>query len=317
MSPPPDALRSSYAACRRVTRQCGSSFYPSFFLLDGPRRRAMEAVYAFLRYTDDLADGPEPIPLRREALARWRRSVAESLPGGLSFVEAAGPRPSGSPSVQSGVAGRPDPHLLLPALADACSRFRVPVEHLFAVFDGVEMDLQQRRYHTFEELMEYCDRVASAVGLVCIHLWGFRGEDAVAPARCCGRAFQLTNILRDLREDAERGRVYLPLEDFHRCGYAPDDLIQGVADDRFDRLMALQIDRARELFREGVLLFDWLERPGQRVFGMMASTYGLLLEAMARRPRSVLQRRVRLPLGTRLAIAARWTLLPARRPCVP
>mgnify|MGYP000061884569 CR=1 FL=1 len=317
MSRAPDALRASYAACRRMARRSGSSFYPSFLLLDGPRRRAMEAVYAFLRYTDDLADGPAPIPGRREALARWRFAVAESLPGGLSFVEAAGARRSASGAADSGVDGQPDALLLLPALADACRRFRVPVEHLFAVLDGVEMDLQQRRYRTFDALMEYCDRVASAVGLVCIHLWGFRGEDALRPARCCGRAFQLTNILRDLREDADRGRVYLPLEDFDQCGYSPGDLLRGVADDRFDRLMALQIGRARELFREGVLLFDWLERPGRRMFGMMASTYGRLLETIARRPRSVLQRRVRLPLGMRLAIAARWTLLPAQRPRVP
>lgn len=317
MSSPHDALRSSYAACRRMTQRSGSSFYPSFFLLDAPRRRAMEAVYAFLRYTDELADGPTPISSRREALACWRRAVAERLPGGLAFADAMGARQAASGSRDVNLNGQPDGLVLLPALADVCQRFHVPVDHLFAVLDGVEMDLQERQYRTFDELMEYCDRVASAVGLVCIHLWGFTGEGALQPARACGRAFQLTNILRDVKEDADRGRVYLPLEDLAQCGYAPGDLRQGVADARFDRLMALQIGRARELFREGVVLFDWLDRPGRRIFGMMVSTYGRLLATIARQPRSVLQRRVRLPFWVRLGLAARWTLLPPRRPRVP
>ncbi len=277
----------------------------------------MEAVYAFLRYTDDLADGPGPISHRREALAQWRVAVAENLPGGPDFVAAAAASRSGWAEAISCPQGLPDGRLLLPALADVCRRFRVPVEHLFAVLDGVEMDLQQRRYHTFDELMEYCDRVASAVGLVCIHLWGFRGEAAFGPARCCGRAFQLTNILRDVKEDVAQGRLYFPLEDLEQYGFTPDEFLRGVADERFDRLMALEIDRARELFREGMRLFDWLEPPGRKIFGMMASTYGRLLETIAREPRSVLQRRVSLPLLTRLALAARWMLLPPRRPRLP
>jgi phytoene synthase len=186
-----------------------------------------------------------------------------------------------------------------------------------AVIEGVEMDLEGRRYRTFGELTEYCERVASAVGLVCIHVWGFRGEGALGPARRCGLAFQLTNILRDLREDAARGRIYLPLEDLDRCGYSPDELARGVADERFDRLMAVQMDRARGLYREGAELFDWLEAPGQRIFGMMAATYYGLLEAIASQPRRVLRGRVRLSLLERLRIAARWILLPARRSALP
>jgi len=318
MSLPHDALQASYAVCHRMTRRSGSSFYSSFLLLDKPRRRAMEAVYAFLRYTDDLADGPAPASVRRDALARWRFAIAEALPGGLGFV-GPGLRPPGPKNTYGdvGLNGQSDGLLLLPALADVCQRFHVPVEHLFAVLDGVEMDLQERRYRTFDELMEYCDRVASAVGLVCIHLWGFRGQGAFGPVRCCGRAFQLTNILRDVKEDADRGRVYLPMEDLARCGYSPGELVRGLADERFDQLMNLQIDRAGELFRQGVLLFDWLDRPGRRIFGMMASTYARLLAIIARRPRSVLERRVTLPWGTRLWLAARWALLPARRPRLP
>jgi phytoene synthase len=202
-------------------------------------------------------------------------------------------------------------------LADVCRRFCIPAEHFLAVIEGVEMDLEGRCYRTFDELTEYCDRVASAVGLVCIHVWGFRGEGALGPTRRCGLAFQLTNILRDLKEDAARGRIYLPLEDLNRCGYSPDDLARGVADERFERLMAIQIDRARGLYREGAELFDWLEPPGRRIFGMMVATYYRLLETIARQPRRVLEGRVRLSPLERLRIAARWMLLPARRAALP
>lgn len=302
MSCPSDALQSSYAACRRVSRGAGSNFYPCFLLLNGPRRQAMEAIYAFMRHTDDLGDGAGPIAERREAVARWRSAVADAL-AGVPYSLVLGAQYSEC--------------TLLPALADVHHRFRIPTEHFLAVIEGVEMDLEGRRYRTYDELTVYCDRVASAVGLVCIHVWGFRGEGAMGPARCCGRAFQLTNILRDLKEDAARERIYLPLDDLNRCGYSPGELASGVADERFDRLMALQIDRARALYREGVGLFDWLDPPGRRIFGMMVATYHGLLSAIARQPRRVLEGRVRLSLLQRLRIAARWTLLPARRPVLP
>lgn len=207
--------------------------------------------------------------------------------------------------------------LWLPALADAVGRFRIPAEYLFAVIEGVEMDLDGRQYRTFAELSEYCDRVASAVGLACIHVWGFRGEGGFPLARCCGRAFQLTNILRDLKEDAARGRVYLPREELEEFGYSPLDLARGAADERFDRLMAFQIDRARRLYREGAGLFEWLEPPGRRIFGMMIHTYWRLLEAIARQPRRVFYGRVRLSGWEKLRIAARWSLLPPRRSALP
>jgi phytoene synthase len=268
----------------------------------------MDAIYAFMRHTDDLGDSGGPIAERREAVARWRHAVIEALSGD----EAAAP--STQYSILSTQYSAP---ALLPALADVCRRFCIPAEHFLAVIEGVEMDLEGRCYRTFDELTEYCDRVASAVGLVCIHVWGFRGEGALGPTRRCGLAFQLTNILRDLKEDAARGRIYLPLEDLNRCGYSPDDLARGVADERFERLMAIQIDRARGLYREGAELFDWLEPPGRRIFGMMVATYYRLLETIARQPRRVLEGRVRLSPLERLRIAARWMLLPARRAALP
>jgi phytoene synthase len=324
-----DAIAESRAYCRRVARRAGSSFYPCFALLKSPKREAMEALYAFLRHTDDLADGPAPLAERRAALNQWREAVMAAISNpsrAVSAREGSGEErkaESGKPSADTPsrfpLSAFPSPHpsSLIPALADAVQRFHVPPEHLLAVFDGVQMDLDGRRYETFDELAEYCHKVASAVGLACIHIWGFRSEAAFEPARRCGLAFQLTNILRDLKEDVSRRRIYLPLNELRECGYSPDDLLRGVADQRFDRLMAIQIGRARRLYHEGAGLFDFLEPDGRRVFGMMTATYHALLQRIARRPRQVVARRVRLGRWQKLRIAARWMLLPPRRSSLP
>jgi len=203
--------------------------------------------------------------------------------------------------------------LILPALADAVRQFQIPPEHLFAVLDGVEMDLDRRCYETFDELWRYCDRVASAVGLCCIHIWGFRGPDAFAPARQAGIALQLTNILRDLKEDAAAGRVYLPIEDLRQCGYSADDLLAGVADGRFRRLMAMEIARAERFYADGAELLESLAPPGRRMFGLLMATYHALLHEIARRPASVFRRRIRLSRLKKLQLLARWSLWPPRK----
>ena len=328
MSGAADAIAESRAYCHRVARRAGSSFYPCFALLKPPKREAMEALYAFLRHTDDIADGPEPLAERRAALNQWREAVMAAFRvQGSGFR---GKAESGKRKAESGKGAgvsahrfplsafrSPRPSSLIPSLADAVHRFRIPPEHLLAVLDGVQMDLDGRRYETFDELAEYCHKVASAVGLACIHIWGFRSEAAFEPARRCGLAFQLTNILRDLKEDVSRRRIYLPLSELRQCGCSPDELLRGVADQRFDRLMAIQIDRARRLYREGAELFNFLEADGRRVFGMMTATYHALLQEIARRPRQVLSRRVRLGRWQKLRIAARWRLLPPRRSSLP
>ncbi len=199
---------------------------------------------------------------------------------------------------------------ILPALADAVARFHIPVEHLRAVIDGVEMDLQRHRYETFDELRLYCERVASAVGLACIHIWGFRGPGAFEPARQAGIAVQLTNILRDLKEDAAADRIYLPLADLRACGYGIADLAAGVVDPRFHRLMAMEVDRAEQLYDAGRELMSWLEPAGRRIFGLMMATYRSLLRRIGRRPADVFRRRVRICRPTRLRLAARWLLWP-------
>ena len=312
MSRAEPAIGASYLACRQMSRRAGSNFYPCFLLLPKPKRRAMDALYAFTRHTDDLTDNAEPAPVRREALARWRASLEAALSGDL---DGWGNADSGED--RRGGPDRPPREALLPALADTVARFRIPAEHLFAVIDGVAMDLAPARYDTFDALVSYCERVASAVGLACIHIWGFRGDEALEPARKCGIAFQLTNILRDVREDAQQGRVYLPREDLERFGHSVDDLRAGVVDERFDRLMQFEIDRARRFYHEGAELFDRLEPDGRRIFGMMITVYHRLLERIGHRPRDVFGGRVALSRWQKLRIAARWALLPTGRSALP
>lgn len=307
MNVSPDTIDASYGFCRQMSRRAGSSFPVAFLLLPREKRRAMEALYAFMRHTDDLADDPASNGPRCEALTAWRAALERVLGDGGRGTGGEGER-NGEPEELQFPVSR-----ILPALADTVKRFRIPREHLLAVIDGVEMDLDRRRYETFDELRQYCERVASAVGLACIHIWGFRGPEAFEPARQAGVALQLTNILRDLREDAEAGRVYLPQADLRDCDYSVDDLLAGVADERFHRLMAMEVVRAEQFYANSTELMDWLEPPGRRIFGLMTATYRRLLRKIARRPDDVLHRRVRLSSFEKTRLIARWSLLPPRK----
>ena len=290
MSSSPETIRNSYEHCRQLCRRARSNFIASFLLLPKAKRRGMYALYAFMRHTDNLADNLHPPQQRARDLAQWREALDGALRGEVDA----------------------ESFPLLPALADTVTQFNIPPKHLHAVINGVEMDLIQRRYETFEELEGYCRLVASAVGLACIHIWGFRGREALEPAAKCGLAMQITNILRDLAEDAREDRVYLPIEEITRCGYSVDELKQGVVNGSFERIMRLQIDRAERLYIEGGVLLDYLEPDGRRIFGMMMDTYRSLLGKIARRPSDVFSHRVRLSRWGKLRIAARWLLCPSR-----
>lgn len=275
-------LAVSYALCRRMAKQSASSFYYSFLLLPRAKRTAMCALYAFLRYTDDLGDSAETTGARRSALARWREALAAASNGEFE-------------------------HPILPALKDTINRFSIPLNYLHAVIDGVETDLAAVRFATFAELEQYCRRVASAVGMACIHIWGFRAPEALVPADHCGMAFQLTNILRDLKEDAARDRVYLPAEDLERFGYSVADLKRGIADSRFRALLDFEIARAERYYAEAWHLLEWLDPDGKRIYSAMLSTYHGLLQRIKRG--DVLSRRVSVSAWQRMRIAL-GTLLP-------
>lgn len=275
-------IDDSYRHCQRLARRAASNFYFSFLLLPKTKRLAMCALYAFLRRTDDLGDSSAPADSRRQALSQWRTSLENALDGDFT-----------------------DP--ILPALTDTVRRYDIPRQYLFDALDGVEMDLTTCRYESFEELQEYCYRVASVVGLSCIHIWGFHGDDAKEPARRCGLAFQLTNILRDLKEDAARDRIYLPLADMRRFSYGPADLKQGKTNKQFHTLMRFEIDRAEQLYQEAMPLNDFLEPDGQRAFRAMVSVYHALLDEIRRRDGDVFRQKIRLGMMKKLRIA--WSAM--------
>lgn len=281
-------IERSYRVCRQEARRAASSFCWSFRLLPPDRRRAMHALYAFSRRTDDLADGDDnsatadftEAHCRRFSLAAWRTATRRVLDG----------EPSDDP--------------ILPAVADMVATFAINERHLFDLIDGVEMDLSESCYRSWSDLQAYCYKVASVVGLACIRIWGVEDPLANSPAIACGYALQLTNILRDVKEDAARHRIYLPIEDLEKFAYSPDELRQGVADDRFLALMKFEIERAKSLYGEAEPLAEMLAPRPRKVFRLMTGAYRELLEAIERRPEAVLEKRLRL--GWRAKGKAMW-----------
>ncbi|HEX6985147.1 MAG TPA: phytoene/squalene synthase family protein [Planctomycetaceae bacterium] len=285
MTAPPSVvgpgLDASFTYCRRLTKRTAKNFYYSFLTLPADVRRDMCALYAYMRVCDDLGDeAAVPVETRRARLAEWRRDVVRALEAGETA------------------------HPVLPALAEVARRRGVPADALLDVVDGVEMDLSPVRYETFGALADYCYHVAGAVGVCCIHVWGFEGSAARERAIDCGLAFQLTNILRDLAEDSRMGRVYLPAEDLDRFGYGPDEIAAGVIDDRFRRLMAFQVARARDYYRRSEPLSRDVAPAGRPVLAAMRRIYGGLLDEIERRDYDVFRGRVSLPRWKKLAIAA-------------
>jgi phytoene synthase len=259
----------SYEYCRRVARRRAKNFYYSFILLSRPQRNAMCAIYAFMRYCDDLSDEPGAT---RAAIDKWRAEMEAALAGEFSG------------------------HPLWPAFYHTVRRFGIPHPYFREMIDGVLSDLEPRRFETFEQLYRYCYQVASVVGLTIIHIFGFDTRSALPLAEKCGVAFQLTNILRDIREDAERGRIYLPAEDLRRFGVTEEDLRAGRRDEAFLRLMAFEAERAQAYYDESRPLLDLIHPRSRASLWALISIYSRLLDRIERSNYDVFRRRVRLPL---------------------
>jgi phytoene synthase len=279
-------VAASYAACETIARRAASSFYPMFRFLPAAQRRGMCAIYAFLRIADDISDDLAAVDDKRRRLGEWRANLQNALASDYH-------------------------HPIDAALHDTLRRFEIPSAYLVAALDGVEMDLVPSHYATFGELRKYCYHVASVVGLACIHIWGFaKPQLAQQCAVDAGIAFQLTNILRDLGEDAGNERVYLPQEDFERFGYSPERLKRGERDDRFRELMSFEIARARAHYDAAWPLASLLQPAGRAAFLAMARTYRALLDAIEERDYDVFSERVRVSRWCKLLVAMRS--LPAR-----
>ena len=264
-----NATERSYDYCRRVARRRAKNFYYSFILLSSPQRNAMCAIYAFMRYCDDLSDEPGA---NRAAIDKWRAEMEAALEGRFSD------------------------HPVWPAFHHTVRRFGIPHQYFREMIDGVLSDLEPRRFETFEQLYRYCYQVASVVGLTIVHIFGFDTRSALPPAEKCGVAFQLTNILRDIREDAERGRIYLPMEDLQRFGVSEEDLVAGRRDEAFLKLMDFEAERARAYYNESRPLLDLIHPRSRASLWALISIYSRLLDRIEGSNYDVFRRRVRLPL---------------------
>ena len=264
-----DAVLASYAECNRIARAARSSFYLAFFGLPKPKRDALCALYAFMRLVDDVSDEAGDLESKRRGLAQWRAKLDE----------AAG--------------GRTDGHAILPALADTIARFEIPTRYFHDLISGAEMDLTVASYATFDRLSEYCYRVAGTVGLTCLYVFGFRDPRSPDLAERLGLAFQLTNIIRDVRADFEMGRVYLPDEDIERFGCAHEEL-RGPVLPQLRELLAFEAERAWRLYEEGAPLVDQVDADSRATLAALIRTYSTLLARIEEREFDVFSSRVSL-----------------------
>ena len=268
-------VSESYDWCRRLARSRARNFYYSFLLLSQDQRNAICAVYAFMRECDDLSDEPGA---QRSALDHWRVDLDRALRGDFAG------------------------HRCWPALEDAVRRYAIPHRYLHEMIDGVSSDIEPRRMQTFDELYRYCYLVASVVGLTIIHIFGFDSPAALPLAEKCGIAFQLTNILRDVREDRERGRVYLPSEDLLRFGVDSDRLVR---DEAFLNLMRFEAARASAFYSEALPLLDLVHPKSRASLWALIEIYRQLLGRIQQSNYDVLDRRIRLSGVEKSAIVLR------------
>lgn len=325
------AVADAYSQCEAITRSQAANFFYGIRLLPGDRRRAMCAAYAFARRVDDIGDGTLDREEKLRLLDEQERALATIAPAGA----AAG---AGEPFLATGE----DPVMV--ALADAQRRFPMPADALGELIEGVRMDVVGVSYESFEDLLPYCRRVAGAVGRVCLAFFGLREGAHADLARAeeladdLGVALQLTNILRDLREDAENGRVYLPAEDLRRFGVVaptdegsllapplPSQVLSALARatagssperspadaEQLDRLCALvrfEASRAAEWFDRGLALTELLDRRSAACVLAMAGIYRRLLERIEAHPDQALARRMSLPAHEKAWVAARGML---------
>jgi len=287
----------SYEYCMKVARSRAKNFYYSFLLLSKQQRKAMCAIYAFMRYCDDLSDGPEVNPEASPGAGPGATPAATpgagDRPGGLSYIRRAA-IDRWRAEMEDALEGRFSQHPLWPAFHHTVRRFGIPHEYFHAMIDGVLSDLDPRRFQTFDELYRYCYQVASVVGLTVVHIFGFDTRSALPLAEKCGVAFQLTNILRDIREDAALGRVYLPAEDLRRFGVSEDDLRAGNRNEAFLRMMRFESARARGFYDESQPLLDLIHPRSRPSLWALVTIYSSLLERIERSNYDVFRRRVRL-----------------------
>ncbi len=255
--------------CHQKTVQSGSSFYYSFLFLPPERRRAITALYAFCREVDDTVDECTDESIARIKLAWWRTEVAAMFKGGGT-------------------------HPVMQALQPHLATYRLEEQHMQAIIDGMEMDLNQSRYLDFPAMKQYCWHVASVVGILSASIFGVTNQRTLEYAERLGLAFQLTNIIRDVGEDARKGRIYLPINELQQFGVTAADLLNARHSEKFENLMRFQVARAQTAYDEAFALLPQEDRRAQRPGLMMAAIYRAVLDEIERDQFHVLTQRISL-----------------------
>jgi len=289
----------AYSVCKGITRTSAKNFYYAFLVLPRRKRQALCAVYAFMRRCDDIADDPTlALSDRRQKLDTWLDALHRAQQG------------------------EPTDDAILLALTDAQRRFAIPAGLLDELAHGTAMDVEQEensaqttsapgltiQYRTFQDLRLYCYRVASVVGLVCIHIFEYRDPAAEPLAERCGLAFQLTNIIRDVKEDASLGRVYLPEEDLAKFQISGSELLTTPDPARFRPVLALEADRAREFYSSGDALIPYVAEDSQPALWVLVTIYRSLLEKIAEKQYDVFTAKISLSTSEKLRILAKGFL---------
>ena len=289
-TPAPPQLVMAYSVCKGITRAAAKNFYYAFLVLPRRKREALCAVYAFMRRCDDITDDPKISPAeRRQQLDTWLDALHRAQQG------------------------NPTDDAILLALTDAQRRYAIPAGLLDELAHGTAMDVKDAEasmqteagvihYKTFEDLRLYCYRVASVVGLVCIHIFGYRDPAAEPLAERCGLAFQLTNIIRDVKEDAAMGRIYLPEEDLAKFDLSASELLATPDPARFRPLLALEADRAREFYASGEALIPYISEDSQPALWVLITIYRAVLERIAEKQYDVFAAKVALSTSEKLRI---------------
>jgi len=294
-TPAAPQLVMAYSVCKGITRQNAKNFYYGFLVLPRRKREALCAVYAFMRRCDDITDDPKlGPPERRQQLDTWLDALHRAQQG------------------------QPTDDAILLALTDAQRRYAIPAGLLDELAHGTAMDVEETeafeaggitvQYKTFEDLRLYCYRVASVVGLVCIHIFGYRDPAAEPLAERCGLAFQLTNIIRDVKEDASLGRVYLPEEDLGKSGLSVSDVLNSTDPARLRPVLALEADRAREFYASGDELIPYIAEDSQPALWVLINIYRGLLEKIALKQYDVFTAKVALSTWEKLRILGKGFL---------
>ena len=298
-TPAPRQLVMAYSVCRGITRTAAKNFYYAFLVLPRRKREALCAVYAFMRRCDDITDESSiSLQERRQKLDTWLDALHRAQQG----------HPTDDP--------------ILLALTDAQRRYHIPAGLLDELAHGTAMDVEETEasaqtstvpgvtvhYQTFEDLRVYCYRVASVVGLVCIHIFGYRDPAAEPLAERCGLAFQLTNIIRDVKEDANMGRIYLPEEDLAKFSLSANELLATPDPVRFRPLLAFEADRAREFYTSGDALLPYISEDSQPALWVLVTIYRRLLDKIAEKQYDVFTAKVSLSTTEKLRILGKGFL---------